>query len=656
MFPLQLHHIVNITTSTKFWVRWSICCYAQDTNSCLVQEIAMHSLVIAIFIILLLPLLSAHSCDKEQVSMDNCSTVYKSVCGHSSKEHKLYHKLVHCFPSNYSIKLQVMSCITYNERQSESGGEFVAGACQFNFNSSNLMFDLRNITEYDKLNRDVFCKAMHRDGRLCGNCTNGTALATNSYNMECKQLDQCHKYNLLILILITCVPMTVFFVVVIVFHISITSGYANTYILYAQLVSLQINVLYLQSDWESVGTNLSVVVRPLIAVYSMWNLDLTKGLLPSMCIGPNVNSMLAIMFQYFIAVYGLVLIITVYVLVELHARNVRLVVWLWCPFGVCFSCFRRQLNTKASLIDAFATFILLSYSKFTITSIMLLVPTELFNISGHVVGHVLLYNSAVEYFGTKHLPLAVVAIIVLITFVLLPPLAMILYPFKCVQRCLTRCRLHRPALVAFMDAFQGCYKDGTNGTRDLRFFSAIYFILRVVVFTVYIAFAQANLYPSLQYCNILIATALTVFVAVLRPYKKNLFNNIDTAMIAFCIVIASACLYKTAVTEKYQFQYHIFLYLLLSIPFLVAACYILFRFCIFIRVNRCISYCVQRYGAVRRQTMVGHTSRWYLRMFGSECSSPTFPIPDRLLRPEEYEDNVSDIAGSGTSYGAVQPP
>ena len=43
----------------------------------------MHSLVIAVFIIVLLPLLSGHSYDKEPVSMDNdlehSSTIYKSV-------------------------------------------------------------------------------------------------------------------------------------------------------------------------------------------------------------------------------------------------------------------------------------------------------------------------------------------------------------------------------------------------------------------------------------------------------------------------------------------------------------------------------------------------------------------------------------------------
>ena len=54
-----------------------------------------------------------------------------------------------------------------------------------------------------------------------------------------------------------------------------------------------------------------------------------------------------------------------------------------------------------------------------------------------MVGLVLLYDGTVDYFGTRHLPLALVAIIVVIIFVLLPPLAMILYPFKFVRRCLT---------------------------------------------------------------------------------------------------------------------------------------------------------------------------------------------------------------------------
>ena len=114
-----------------------------------------NTLVIAVLIILLLPLLSAQSYDKEPVLMDNglehSSTIYKSVCGDKDKDHDSYNDLVHCFPSNHTIRVQIMSCITYNERHSESGDEYVAGACPFNARSTNI--NLSTITEYDELNR-----------------------------------------------------------------------------------------------------------------------------------------------------------------------------------------------------------------------------------------------------------------------------------------------------------------------------------------------------------------------------------------------------------------------------------------------------------------------------------------------------------------------
>ena len=187
---------------------------------------------------------------------------------------------------------------------------------------------------------------------------------------------------------------------------------------------MQINAMLLQKDWEVVMN--STITDPklayrismaLVNVFSVWNLDFEQSILPSVCVIPGLGNMAALTLGYLNAVFGLVLIITVYVLVELHARNVRLVVWLWRPFGMCFSRFRRQLNAKASIIDAFATFLLLSYSKFALTSILLLTPTKLFNRTGSVVGLVLLYDGTVDYFSAKHLPLAVAAIIFLIIFV-----------------------------------------------------------------------------------------------------------------------------------------------------------------------------------------------------------------------------------------------
>ena len=85
----------------------------------------------------------------------------------------------------------------------------------------------------------------------------------------------------------------------------------------------------------------------------------------------------------------------------------KALVWLlvWRPFGNILACKRYTLRlimndipwvecvtAKASIIDAFGTFLLLAYSKLAITSIMLLTPSNLITRSGKLVGKVLLYD------------------------------------------------------------------------------------------------------------------------------------------------------------------------------------------------------------------------------------------------------------------------
>ena len=93
---------------------------------------------------------------------------------------------------------------------------------------------------------------------------------------------------------------------------------------------------------------------------------------------------------------------------------------------------------------------------------------------------VLYYGGTVEYFRGEHIPFAVLASIVLLLFTFLPIL-LCLYPCQCFHRFLNRYHINSPALHQFMDTFQGYYKDGTNGTRDYRYFVALFLILRVIV-------------------------------------------------------------------------------------------------------------------------------------------------------------------------------
>jgi len=62
--------------------------------------------------------------------------------------------------------------------------------------------------------------------------------------------------------------------------------------------------------------------------------------------------------------------------VELHGHTFRPTVWLWKPFQRCCVNVSRRWDTKASLIDVFAAFLVLSYSKLLFVSAILFIGTD----------------------------------------------------------------------------------------------------------------------------------------------------------------------------------------------------------------------------------------------------------------------------------------
>ena len=127
--------------------------------------------------------------------------------------------------------------------------------------------------------------------------------------------------------------------------------------------------------------------------------------------------------DYILAAYPLLLILITYSIVELHARDC-IVVWLWKPFRRCFTRFQRTY-IQTSLVDAFASFLLISYVS---VSFDFLIPVYLHDVHGESMELYLFFDGTVEYFGEQHLPYAILAIFVLIVFNILPLLLLCFYP------------------------------------------------------------------------------------------------------------------------------------------------------------------------------------------------------------------------------------
>ena len=105
-------------------------------------------------------------------------------------------------------------------------------------------------------------------------------------------------------------------------------------------------------------------------------------------------------------------------------------------------------------------------------------------------------------------------------------------------------------LTTFLEAFHGCYRDGTNSTKksfefDYCWFAGLYLILRIALFGVY-AFTRDwfELYSFLQFFCVV---GLLAFI-ILRPYKDDYYNKLDAAMFALLLGINTLTMYNYGTT------------------------------------------------------------------------------------------------------------
>ena len=379
--------------------------------------------------------------------------------------------VVWCSNSTQMVRILKCYCMTH----SSDSASFIAGACwyscQLEKHSANAYYTVPS-------NVSKVCDLFHRAGQLCGKCKDGFAPPVYSYNSSCVN---CTDYsnNWEKYMAISLLPLNTLFLVVVIFRISVASGLLNVFVLVCQVISAPyvLNLVAINNP------KLELLSRIGLSFYGISNLDFFRLVYSPFCLHPRMTTLQALALDYAIAVYPLFLIVITYLLVEMHDHDVRIVVWLWKPFH---SCFKRNWNIKGSLINAFATFLLLSYVKFLYTSFAFLFPVKVFNIHGKALSQLYLYyDGTVEYFGTEHLPFAILALVALLVFNIFPLLLLVLYPCQCFQRCLNRCNIRYQVLHTFMDVFQGSYKDGTNGTRDCRWFAALYLMLRIALLVVY---------------------------------------------------------------------------------------------------------------------------------------------------------------------------
>ncbi|CAI8010622.1 hypothetical protein GBAR_LOCUS6973 [Geodia barretti] len=423
----------------------------------------------------------------------------------------------------------------------------------------------------------LFCEKFNRKGTLCSECTRGNGLSVFSDTFDCIPCSRFRLKNLALYLVIELVPTTVFVLIILFFHIGITTGPVNGYIFFAQMVTTQLEVLFLKFGWKmyAQGNNYLATIMPqwIINPYCIWNLTFYRIFNENICISPHLREVHLLALNLVMAHYPLLLMFITYVIIELKARNIRVVTCLWRL--LCFNCVRcrRVWQAKTSVIDAFASCLLLSYTKFVLVSFLYLSPSEVHDDRGRLVGRVLSLDTSLKFLSHEHTPYVAVAIVMLLTFGALPPLILTFYQFRLFQSCLDRVHLRGVAMQRFVEAFQGCYRDGTDGRIDCRFFAGIYFLFRC---TILMITALLPSYPAVFTAIIITLSLFLLLFAIFRPYKKQRYNIIDSAIIFLFITITALQLYMYYKLHQTFTVSHVFTFyhFLLSVPLVYITVYV----------------------------------------------------------------------------------
>ena len=242
--------------------------------------------------------------------------------------------------------------------------------------------------------------------------------------------------------------------------------------------------------------------------------------------------------------------------------------YIWKPFRLVFKLFRRNWDVRTSVIDSFATFFLLSYVKVLSVSADLLAFTFVYELPSRQVHYRLYYAANVKFLNSYHIPYALLAISFVIFFVTIPTLILILYPFRCFQKCLSYYQIRWHFIHAFVDSFQGYFKDGTEQNNwDLRWFSAYGLVLRLCISVTFILTLSSMYFV---YAIIIIVLA-TILLLNFHPYKECVshYTVIDALFLILLSILYTSFLGVNVAElqgRKYKFPFLVLSVLTTIIP------------------------------------------------------------------------------------------
>lgn len=490
------------------------------------------------------------------------------VCGKSFPE------AVKCNATNVSI--QISYCMTYDSAKN------ITYLAKCPYRGSALFI---NAYYPLPLNRSelnsAMCGPLSRHDRLCGRCKPGYGPGVFSFNVNCFRCSGPYHGWLLYSVL-ELVPVTVMFLLVIIFQCRVSDGNFNGFIFFSQMITSIYQYYHPNHNGSySIGRSSQILITIYQVVYGIFSFGFFRQAVPPFCVSEHISGLQMISLFYIPVFYSLLLSVIAYMLIEMHAHNCRFLVCVWRLFHKCFVRITRHINPRTTLIDAFAVTLILSYSRILFVSFDLLRPVKMYLPNGEATHKVVYNDGSLDYISMQHLPYFVLGITVITVFNVLPIVLLCVYPTRVFQKLLGRLCLNKTASIlhTFADTFQGCYKNGTDGKHDYRYFAGAYFFLRILLIIGHNTVGG----PVVMWIvpgSILLVTSL--LFANLRPYRCDFYNTLDSLWFSLGTVYI-VCQIVIVLGPKATWKYQIAIMILLGIPLLYLILFLTLNICYLIK-------------------------------------------------------------------------
>ena len=472
----------------------------------------------------------------------------KCVCSASTSDKKLV-GITGCNTTSFEVFLQTGYWAGCSDNETFMTSYCPVGYCNYQNSSAGQTTISKSCR---MLNEEGLC-ILHRRGQLCGECEENYTVFYHSENFKCGECSS-GTVGLLIYIAAELVPLALLFTVIMIMKLKMTSGLMQSLLLFAQTITF-INYTPSFTAKSEVDHTLSRLHTFLMGFLS---LDFFRLDELSFCLWSGATVLDNLVFRYMTTLFAILLLAFVVLMFKHCSFETKLSKLVCCQ--KLKSLVEKHVMFKTSMVHGISTFLVLSYTQYTVTSFQILSRFSLYGEGGKRLRSVVSLQGSVEYFAVEHLPYVIPAVLTILLLSIPPPLLLISYPLmwkikaklsiSCAKSDIDENITIWPIrkLLPLIDSFQGVFRD------NHRMFAGLLFLWRMILTAIFTF--SANLTEFFVLTEI--ALLLFLFLhAVSRPYKRQLHNTIDVLMLADMAIINALSWYIYVTSSDSTFRANI---------------------------------------------------------------------------------------------------